>query len=173
MSIERRDYFRVDTSLLMGWRPVSMDPTEEDPLLEINQQIGKAITDSAAEQPTLSQFMSLLNNKIDAVRDELSVSENRRRKRRVNISGSGIAFTTTRPADRGSEIEVSLVLPTTNTPVSVSAEVVGRKRIPQERESPSSIASGPATRTGRTLSPSRSSTSCQKFSNKSWPSADT
>jgi hypothetical protein len=134
MSIERRDYFRVDTSLLMGWRPVSMDPTEEDPLLEINQQIGKAITDSAAEQPTLSQFMSLLNNKIDAVRDELSVSENRRRKRRVNISGSGIAFTTTRPADRGSEIEVSLVLPTTNTPVSVIADVVGCKRIPRERE---------------------------------------
>ncbi len=134
MSIERRDYFRVDTTLVMGWRPVSVDPAEEDPLLEINHQIGKALTDAACEQPTLSHLISLLNNKIDAVRDELSVSENRRRKRRVNISGSGIAFTTTRPAERGSEIEVSLLLPTTNTPVSVVADVVACKQVPRERE---------------------------------------
>jgi len=134
MSIERREYFRVDTTLVMGWRPLSMDPLDEDPLLEINQQIGQAITECAPEQTVLAKLMTLLNNKIDAVRDELSVSENRRRKRRVNISGSGIAFNTTRAADRGSEIEVSLVLPTTNTPIAITAEVVNCQRVPVDRD---------------------------------------
>ena len=132
MSIERREYFRVDTSLIMGWRPLSIEPADEDPLLEINQQIGQAIMEYAPEQSALAHLMTLLNNKIDAVRDELSVSENRRRKRRVNISGSGIAFNTTRVADRGSEIEVSLILPTTNTPIAVTAEVVTCQRVPVE-----------------------------------------
>lgn len=133
MSIERREYFRVDTSLIMGWRPLSLEPADEDPLLEINQQIGQAIIEYAPEHSALAHLMTLLNNKIDAVRDELSVSENRRRKRRVNISGSGIAFNTTRVSDRGSEIEVSLILPTTNTPIAVTAEVVTCQRVPVER----------------------------------------
>ena len=97
MSIERRDYFRVDTTLVMAWRPMSLDPADEDPLLEINQQIGQAINEAAPDHPTLTHLITLLNNKIDAVRDELSQSENRRRKRRVNISGSGIAFNTPAP----------------------------------------------------------------------------
>ena len=134
MSIERRDYFRVDTSLVMAWRPMSLDPADEDPLLEINQQIGQAINEAAPDHPALTHLVTLLNNKIDAVRDELSQSENRRRKRRVNISGSGIAFNTTRSIERGSEIEISLVLPTTNTPMTVLADVVACQRVPVERE---------------------------------------
>ena len=57
-----------------------------------------------------------------------------RARRRVNISGSGIAFTTTRKADKGTEVEISLILPTTNTPVKVLANVVACKRIPTENE---------------------------------------
>ena len=134
MNIERRDYFRVDTSLVMGWRPLSVDPADEDPLLEINQQISNAIGEAAPDHPVMTHLVSLINNKIDAIRDELSQSENRRRKRRVNISGSGIAFNTTRHAERGSEIEVSLILPTTNTPMNILAEIIACQRVPVERE---------------------------------------
>ena len=134
MSIERRDYFRVDTSLVMGWCVVADEPDIEDPLLEINHQISAAITEAEPDHPSLTHLMTLLNNKLDAIRDELSPSEHKRRKRRVNISGSGIAFTTTRKAEKGTEVEISLILPTTNTPVKVLANVVACKRIPSERE---------------------------------------
>ena len=134
MSIERRDYFRVDTSLVMGWCVVADEPDIEDPLSEINHQISAAITEAGPDRPSLTHLMTLLNNKLDAIRDELSLSEHQRRKRRVNISGSGIAFTTTRKAEKGTEVEISLILPTTNTPVKVLANVVAGKRIPSERE---------------------------------------
>ena len=100
MSIERRDYFRVDTSLVMGWSLVADEPDIEDPLAEINLQISAAITEAAPDHPSLTHLITLLNNKLDAIRDELSPSEYKRRKRRVNISGSGIAFTTTRKAEK-------------------------------------------------------------------------
>ena len=134
MSIERRDYFRVDTTLVMGWQLALHDPEVEDPLSEINQQISGGIIECAPDHPTLAHLITLLNNKLDAIRDELSPSEFKRKKRRVNISGSGIAFTTTRAAEKGSEVEISLVLPTTNTPVTVLADVVGCKRTPKERD---------------------------------------
>ena len=134
MSIERRDYFRVDTALVMGWCLVTQEPDVEDPLAEINHQISAAITEAAPDYPSLVHLITLLNNKLDAIRDELSPSENKRRRRRVSISGSGIAFTTTRKADNGTEVEISLILPTTNTPIKVLANVVSCKRIPTENE---------------------------------------
>ncbi len=134
MSIERRDYFRVDTSLVMGWCLVADEPDIEDPLAEINLQISAAITETAPDHPSLTHLMTLLNNKLDAIRDELSPSEYKRRKRRVNISGSGIAFTTTRKAEKDTEVEISLILPTTNTPVKVLANVIACKQIPTENE---------------------------------------
>ncbi|MDG1066319.1 MAG: hypothetical protein P8O91_08890 [Luminiphilus sp.] len=134
MSSERRDYFRVDTSLVMGWRLGTTASEAEDPLTEINHQISAGIHDCAPDHPTVAHLVTLLNNKLDAIRDELSPSDNRRRKRRVNISGSGISFTTTREAIKGSEVEISLILPTTNTPVTVLAYVISCKRISKERE---------------------------------------
>jgi hypothetical protein len=134
MSTERRDYFRVDTSLVMGWRLGTATPEADDPLTEINHQISAGIHDCAPEHPTLAHLVTLLNNKLDAIRDELSPSDHKRRKRRVNISGSGISFTTTREASKNSEVEISLILPTTNTPVTVLAHVISCKRIPKERE---------------------------------------
>ena len=134
MSSERRDYFRVDTSLVMGWRFKEDDPVAEDPLSEISLQINSGINDCAPENPTLAHLVTLLNNKLDAIRDELSPSPHKRRKRRVNISGSGISFTTTREAQAGSAVEISLILPTTNTPVIVLADVVDCKRIPRESQ---------------------------------------
>ena len=134
MSTERRDYFRVDTSLVMGWRLGTATPEADDPLTEINHQISAGIHDCAPEHPTLAHLVTLLNNKLDAIRDELSPSDHKRRKRRVHISGTGISFTTTPEASKNSELDISLLLPTTHTTLPILAHVISYTRLTNDRE---------------------------------------
>ena len=135
MQQDRREYFRVDTPLLLSWRIRSeREREDEDPLEGLNQQISDMVTELAPMQPSMCALLQLLNNKIDAVRDEARGGGQARRRVQVSISGSGAAFNVDQPVERGTAVEITIMLPTTNSPVSINAEVVGCQQVPTQHE---------------------------------------
>ncbi len=133
MLAEQRQYFRVDTKVLMSWVACeNSDCGPQSPITELSKELSTLIHAASSEHPAISKILALLNHKMDAIRDELSMVDNTRKLRRVNISGDGMSFTTSGSVAKGACLDISIVVPATQAHIDIRAEVVICERVPRE-----------------------------------------
>lgn len=123
MNIKKRTAYRVDTTLSIGWRPLSQSTANLDALRDLNSHITKLLN-ASRQSSEIKQIAQALNHKMDFIWDHVTGAARQRRQLPVNISAAGVAFYWDECVELGARIEVNLVLPKILSPVSIKSKVV-------------------------------------------------
>ncbi|MCU0573831.1 MAG: PilZ domain-containing protein [Syntrophobacteraceae bacterium] len=113
---KEREYSRVDTFVSLQVSPVPPEARESLRSCSSHELLGVAFPPLPdIEDQALAQCLQIINAKLDAVLSSLSLQQEGVRAQQVspvNISGSGLRFTSSEPLIVGELLKLKLVLPT-------------------------------------------------------------
>jgi len=141
-AMERRNFFRVDDSVSMGYQIVSQEDipdriedmevegnfTVMSGIASINQNMAGIMHRIEDQDQDVAAYLKAINNKIDILGRALLASDNgltEQPAQPVNLSASGLAFYTSVQLDAGMFLELKLLLMPSFTGIITFGEVVG------------------------------------------------
>ena len=141
---DRRKFFRIDDSVSLSFRPVApadlparLKSLEEDQsndftvvssLAAISQEMAGIMHRIEVALPDVGRYLKALDSKIDLLGRAFLAGNSdltEQRARLVNLSASGMAFSTVEALDVGTMLELKLLLLSSFTGILTYSEVVG------------------------------------------------
>lgn len=141
---ERRTFFRVDDSVSLSYHVISREELDDrKSLVEMEQEGNFTVMSSIAsinqnmsgimhriegEEPDIAEYLKAINNKIDILGRALLSKENdlvEQPAQPVNLSASGLAFYSSEPVEKGSLLELRLLMMPSFTGIITFGDVVG------------------------------------------------
>jgi c-di-GMP-binding flagellar brake protein YcgR len=143
-SAERRTFFRVDDSVSLNYHQISQSEMEErmdrvemeleanftvmSSIASINQKMAGVMHRIEVEEPDIAEYLKAINSKIDILGRALLSNDNDlvdKPAQPVNLSASGMAFYSSEALEKGSLLELRLLLMPSFTGIITFGEVVG------------------------------------------------
>ncbi len=145
-AMERRNFFRVDDSVNMGYQIVSQENipdriedmevegnfTVMSGIASINQNMAGIMHRIEDQDQDVAAYLKAINNKIDILGRALLANDNELTEQPaqpVNLSASGLAFYTSVQLDAEVFLELKLLLMPSFTGIITFGEVVGCDRV--------------------------------------------
>jgi hypothetical protein len=140
---ERRRHGRIDDEIVMFWRelnpdeiPEEYDEKDEMPVADyplstqlklLSLETGELLKRIGRTNPLLAEYLTVLEQKIDALASEVIVKDNFTHchsTRHVNLSASGLAFLSEKEYALGTLLEVKMVFSPTLTSIVAYGRVI-------------------------------------------------
>ncbi len=152
---DRRKFFRIEDSVSLSFRPVApgdlaaklrrlegdqdSDFTVMSSLASISQEMAGIMHRIEVALPDVGRYLKALDGKIDLLGRAFLAGNadlTNQRARPVNLSASGMAFSTTEAISIGTILEIKLLLLSSFTGILTYSEVVGCEQQPSTEAEP-------------------------------------